>query len=54
MTATPAPHPELVYTSFPIEKMEQEGDTLYVRTSYNAGPGQRRAGGRLIVERVCA
>ena len=30
MTATLAPDPELVYTSFPIEKMEQEGDTLFV------------------------
>ena len=30
MTATLAPDQEIVYTSFPIEKMEQEGDTLYV------------------------
>ena len=30
MTATLAPDPEIIYTSFPIEKMEQEGDTLYV------------------------
>ena len=30
MTATLAPDAEIVYTSFPIEKMEQEGDTLYV------------------------
>lgn len=30
MTATLTPDTEIVYTSFPIEKMEQEGDTLFV------------------------
>jgi len=30
MTATLAPDQEIVYTSFPIEKMEEDGDTLYV------------------------